>query len=58
MTYLAITSLYQALASFIASDNDAQFGSMPSTLLDSDFTKMSMLQITTGIGSHRYGNID
>lgn len=49
---------YQALASFIASDNGAQFGSMPSTLLDSDFTKMSMLQITTGIGSHRYGNID
>ena len=49
---------YQALASFIASDDGAAFGTLPPLAKPVDFTEMSMAEIVDQIGKHRYGNAD
>lgn len=47
---------YQALASFLASDDGAAFGTLPPLASPVNFNEMSIAQIVSQIGTHRYGN--
>lgn len=49
---------YQALSSFLASDDGAEFGTLPPLAQPVSLSEMTMAQIVDQIGNRRYGNTD